>query len=281
MQCIQKGEGTMTRIRSYTISCAPFSALVTSLAAAYLLAAPAQAQRVSINDLYNNQNQGATPITACGTIDQPGSYVVVQNLNALPPTGDCLLVAADHVTIDLGGHLLSGIGGGGGVTTGGEDQTDIAVRNGTVTGFDRGIDFQFAQHSAVRHVRATDNVTFGILLSNGGTATGNTASDNGSNGIFCASGCTVSGNTARLNGGDGIRVSGGAVSGNTAWNNGDDGIDVSTGSTVSYNSMRFNGSDGLEADCPSNAVGNTATNNTSKNFNLVGTGCGNFINIAP
>src|SRR2546421_1759954 len=53
-----------------------------------------------------------TPITQCTTITQPGSYIVVQNLVA---AGDCLVVAADFVSIHLAGSLLIGNGTGTGI----------------------------------------------------------------------------------------------------------------------------------------------------------------------
>ena len=47
---------------------------------------------------------GPTQIKSCGTLSEPGSYVVVQNLTA---TGDCLVIAADFVTIDLASALAA------------------------------------------------------------------------------------------------------------------------------------------------------------------------------
>ena len=41
----------------------------------------------------------------CGTITDSGSYAVKKNLVA---EGDCIVVAADYVTIDLGGFTLTG-----------------------------------------------------------------------------------------------------------------------------------------------------------------------------
>ena len=53
-----------------------------------------------------------TPISACVTITASGSYVLTRNLVA---AGDCLAVAADFVTIDLAGHLITGNGTGAGI----------------------------------------------------------------------------------------------------------------------------------------------------------------------
>jgi hypothetical protein len=52
-----------------------------------------------------------TPIRECQTIDQPGSYVLERNLTA---TGDCLVITANFVTVNLAGFALTGTGGQGG-----------------------------------------------------------------------------------------------------------------------------------------------------------------------
>ena len=49
-------------------------------------------------------------INKCTTITKPGFYVLTRNLTA---TGDCLVVAANFVTIDLGGWVITGSGLGG------------------------------------------------------------------------------------------------------------------------------------------------------------------------
>src|SRR5205823_2429568 len=77
--------------------------------------------------------QGPITITACRTIDQPGSYVLANNLFA---TGDCLVVRANFVTIDLAGFLIIGDGTGAGISS---ELLGTTVRNGTVVSFDFGI----------------------------------------------------------------------------------------------------------------------------------------------
>jgi hypothetical protein len=48
-----------------------------------------------------------TMIKACGTISQPGSYELANNLTATPNT-DCLVITANFVTIDLAGFSIAG-----------------------------------------------------------------------------------------------------------------------------------------------------------------------------
>jgi hypothetical protein len=198
--------------------------------------------------------QEATVITACRTISQPGAYVLASNLTA---SGDCLVVTADFVTIDLAGFLITGNGTGAGIRAdpAPEGARGIAVRNGTIAGFGVGV-FLTASGAIVEGLRVVGNASNGIVAV--GIVRGNTAG--GNVGGIVATG-TVSGNTARNNSGRGMTVNANStVSGNTAVQNGDFGIFVV---------------------CPSNIIGNTASANTGGNLVLSGEGCTNFNNLAP
>ena len=72
--------------------------------------------------------EGPTGIEKCQTISNPGSYKLVSNLTA---TGDCLLINADFVTVDLAGFTISGNGAG---ISSSQQSEGIAVRNGTIVG---------------------------------------------------------------------------------------------------------------------------------------------------
>jgi hypothetical protein len=50
---------------------------------------------------------GPEGIKNCRTISQPGAYVVERSLSA---AGDCLVLAASNVSIDLGGFTIIGNG---------------------------------------------------------------------------------------------------------------------------------------------------------------------------
>src|SRR5262245_25983600 len=71
------------------------------------------------------------PIDTCGTITHAGSFILTTNLVA---QGDCLIVAADFVTIDLNGYTISGNGTGFGVTDL-PGRQGVVVLNGTVMNF--------------------------------------------------------------------------------------------------------------------------------------------------
>ena len=53
-----------------------------------------------------SQQEGPIKIEKCRTIGQAGSYKLVRNLTIT--TGDCLVITADFVTIDLAGFTITG-----------------------------------------------------------------------------------------------------------------------------------------------------------------------------
>lgn len=221
---------------------------------------------------------GPAKIRECGTISEPGSYVVVRNLTAV---GDCLVITADNVTIDLGGFTLTGDGTGEGITDNLFPRDGITVRNGTVTNFGHGVLLLGGSGHMIEGVRAVSNAEFGLFIGSDSTVTGNTANANGSQGIRASSGSTVTGNTANENGGIGIGVGlGSTVTGNTAWGQTaglgiiGDGRNTVSGNTASENAT------GIAFICPSNLIGNTAVENTT-NLSLSGEGCTLFNNLAP
>ncbi len=70
--------------------------------------------------------------------------------------GPGLLIGADGVRIDLGGHTLSGPGDGVGIDgNGGFDR--FTVRNGTISGFLHGIDLVETDHGRIVQVVVTGN----------------------------------------------------------------------------------------------------------------------------
>ena len=190
-------------------------------------------------------------INACQVITESGSYVVNRNLQA---AGDCLVVAADFVTIDLDGFVITGSGTGNGV--GGPvlvDRRSISVRNGAITGFANGVYLEYASDVTVERVTASANTNNGIVV-------GNYSS--------------VRASQAVTNGGTGIRVAiGGNVNGNTVARNGLNGISTVEGASVLNNVSRNNGRNGVVMDCPGLFMGNTSSNNVMQNFVDISGGC--------
>lgn len=219
--------------------------------------------------------EGPIEIDKCQTISQPGSYKLVNNLNA---TGNCLVITTEGVTVDLGGFAITGNGTGTAVTgppapTGTIPQTRTVVRNGDISHFALATNLS----GTVEGLRVTSNGK-GIFVAVG-IVRGNTAQLNGSAGIGLVDG-VVTGNLVVAND-TGIFVEeAGVITGNQAAGN-KIGIDVKgTGSTLIGNIADGNSEIGLRVGCPSNLTQNTAVGNGT-NLVLNGTGCNNTNNVAP
>lgn len=207
-----------------------------------------------------------TDITSCQTIVEPGSYRVTRNLTPVVAGGNCLDVRVNDVTIDLQGHVMTGNGGGSGVSTPSASLArNIVVRNGTISGFNSGV--RIAENAEGVRVENMQVLGNGI-------------------GIFAASNAIVSGNLVRNNG-TGILIrppfgfAGNAslITNNTVIGN-KSGINVEVkGSTVAGNVVQRNlDGDGLAVTCPINLHGNSTTSNLV-NLRLRGTGCLNLNNL--
>jgi parallel beta-helix repeat protein len=103
---------------------------------------------------------------ACGsTITQ--STTLATDVGPCP--GDGLIIAADHVQLDLNGHRVFGVttpAGASSTENAGvrfRNVTDSEVRNGEVTGFSVGVRIDGGSHDRVREIYAHDNIstTFG------------------------------------------------------------------------------------------------------------------------
>ncbi|MFH0341475.1 MAG: hypothetical protein ACHBNF_04955 [Chromatiales bacterium] len=104
-------------------------------------------------------------IDSCRTITSSGSFRLTRNLTA---NGDCLVIQANNVSINLQGHTLTGNGTGAGVTAGDDTlRSGIAIRNGVVTNFSDGIDLAFVQGAVVEGVRAIPITDIGIRVGEG------------------------------------------------------------------------------------------------------------------
>jgi parallel beta-helix repeat protein len=170
--------------------------------------------------------------------------------------GTGLVVAGTNVTLDLGGHTVSGTGNGFGI----EIRADgVTVRNGTVSFFGAGIDGEgdFRRPGptgvTIRELTITANVGAGIgLLSVGSWLIDHDVVLANGRGIFFArvQDTVVSGNLIAQNDGNGFQSASSSdrvtVSGNRALHNGGDGISVSNSTTqIVGNRASFNGGNGV------------------------------------
>jgi hypothetical protein len=94
-------------------------------------------------------------------VSLPGSYKLVKNLTFTGSSGACLMITASGVTLDLAGFTISGrtnvppsiestaiLGSG--------DLRGIAVQNGSVSGFQIGVNLGSATGSLVEKLRVFD-----------------------------------------------------------------------------------------------------------------------------
>lgn len=150
-------------------------------------------------------------------ITQPGSYYLAGNLTGAADKHG-IEIATDHVTIDLMGFSLIGVGGSlNGITTDGQ-RAQITIRNGIVRNWGA-------------HGIGLAEVTIGD--GDGSLIEGVTASSNGDRGIFVGEGCVVRACVARLNAGNGIHTyTNAAIESCAAHENGFHGIVGGSGSAV-------------------------------------------------
>jgi parallel beta-helix repeat protein len=245
-------------------------------------------------------------IHACQTLTTAGAtYRLTDDIFAC---GDCLIVAANRITIDLQGFgIVQEIGcfSGSGITDGGVAREQIVVKNGVTFSdedgsFDYGIDLRATIRTEVR--------TFGTIFNNiDGIAVGNRTlvKDclsllNLENGISAGNFAQVQECGAYLNGfagGDdlaGIRVGDRClITQNEASGNVDDGILTGASCTVTHNTASFNESgisvegtnslvshnttndnynEGIEVQCPGTVTHNHSSGN-GEDYVFEGPGC--------
>jgi hypothetical protein len=122
-------------------------------------------------------------------VKDPGSYILMGNLDPADTNNDAIKVTASNVTIDLGGFSIIGPGksSGTGIGIDASAQTNVIVQNGTVTGMS-GSGVVVGASSLVRNIVATGNGT-------GGSGSG----------IQCTGGaCLVNACVATANGSEGM-----------------------------------------------------------------------------
>jgi hypothetical protein len=172
----------------------------------------------------------------------------------------CLVILTDPlrpVTIDLAGFTIRGTDRTGFGIVDRDSARGHAVRNGSITNFQRGLSLQQTEGAIVEGLRVFGNSMEGMVVRSG-IVRGNTVLDSGS-GIDVREQATVINNYARNNG---------------------VGITVGAGSTVIGNTAVNNSNIGFIANCPSNLTDNTAVNNGT-NLVLNGADCHDEDNVAP
>lgn len=213
-------------------------------------------------------------------IDEPGSYVLTADLHVGSPDVTGISVTADNVSLDLGGHVVSGSdpsGSSKGIHSG--PVSGFVVFNGHVTGFNRGISMQTAPVTTSGGNRFHDLTIshcgrFALSFYDGAArnisvqGNGFVSSINGA--VFCGN-CTLTDVTAKYNQ-IGITVSSGSATNCAAVENLGDGIQLYQAS-LTGGSAKGNGGNGVTM-FRSVVTGVTSTFNDGWGFDL-GSGNGN------
>lgn len=179
------------------------------------------------------------------------SVTLTADLNC--PGTDGFIVGADGITINLGGHILSGDSTGGTRGIFDNGHKNVVIENGWVTAFQNDVQLVLgADGSKVEGLNLSSSSNPLVVSgSNNVLVTGNEAAFGTGPGIEVLSGAgdKVTGNIADQNSGDGIlvgTVSKTLVSGNRAYNNGAVGIAVTNSDgTVTLNVSNSNGTNGF------------------------------------
>lgn len=201
---------------------------------------------------FTQEALAVTDIKACQTISQSGSYRLTKNLSA---KGDCLVVTANRVEIDLQGHTIRGDGTGAGVQDDPNSpirQFAITVRNGTIGTFRVGVQLG-STTGVVEQLHVVESGDIGIILSSGRVRS-NVVFDVGVIGIFVPGGAAV-------------------VSDNFVSQVGTTGIAVGPGSSVVGNSVSQAGANGVSAGCPSRVTDNSVAFFEGVAISTFGLGC--------
>lgn len=82
-------------------------------------------------------------------ITRPGSYRLRDDIN-LRGTGAAVVIAADGVSLDLGGHFLAGPGGKQGTGILVDGGRNVSVKNGTLHGFGFGVEVRNATNVKIQ-----------------------------------------------------------------------------------------------------------------------------------
>ncbi len=98
---------------------------------------------------------GPVAIIACGTtISAPGKYALKTDLSGCV---NAIKVTSSNVTLNLGGHTVSGQGTSTGIGLDVVAANNVSIQNGTFTNFSGGVEFEGVTGSRMSGVTATGN----------------------------------------------------------------------------------------------------------------------------
>ncbi len=176
------------------------------------------------------------------TVAVSGSYYLGRDLTGVAGSNG-ITIAADNVTLDLGGFSLFGVAGSLDGVAVPAAQANLSIHGGTVRGWGvDGVDCTLATNCALANLQASSNAGHGLRIGIGGLVSKCTARENILDGVNTGAGVTVLDCTMDDNGDDGISAGVGCtVRSCTAYSNDDSGITTGGGSTVIGCTTRDNG----------------------------------------
>jgi hypothetical protein len=186
-------------------------------------------------------------------------------------------VEADHVTIDLNGFMILGLGSGNGrgIVS---DKDGITISNGTISNFGLGA-LLIGDGCTVRGIRAIDNGG-GLSLGRMSNVKDCTVIAIDVAGIWVADQSLVNSSTSITAGGIGINANTNCVV-TGCYGEGDlIGIAAFGGSTISNNTAK-GGTNGLYVFCASNIIGNTGIGPTPIHFEGANCNSSNNVEVTP
>jgi hypothetical protein len=134
----------------------------------------------------------------------PGRITSRQNL-VIPANQQGISIDANNVSLDLSGFLISGTDGSLNAIAVASGQTDITIRNGSITLADAGIAAASATHLRVDSIHVS-RCNAGINVGTDSIVSNSTASENGSSGIVVGLNSTVANCQASANSANGIEA---------------------------------------------------------------------------
>ena len=202
-----------------------------------------------------------TPISACGPLALAGNYFLTSNLTA---TGDCIVIAASNVGIDLKGKTITGNGTGSGITDDGTARNYAIIENGTIRNFNRGINLFTSGAAIISNIDSSKNTADGIFIKDCCNTLSFVRTDNnGGAGIFIDSeGSNLATIETKGNGSGGILITSqsNTLVGSAVFNNTGVGVEMDGGESFVINSnIVKNSADGLLMTNCCNGVLNSAS----------------------
>jgi Right handed beta helix region len=206
-----------------------------------------------------------TVLSSCGNITAAGSYTLSKNLTS---SGNCFVIQAPNVSIDMLGHKIKGNGSGSAFTDNGSEEDHASIVNGTISNFNVGINLSNSGSATIAIINSSNNASDGIFISRCcSTFLGITTNNNGANGIHVVNCCnTVTNIQSEQNADAGIFIAECCNTINTSEviGNGGDGIEgLDCCTTVNNSVVNANSANGISlTDCCNFVIGSNVNGNS-------------------